>query len=213
MQNPIGDHEVCVSQTFWPRRKRPAIAATDSERREAYIRLLEAQEAHLLRFALRLARNRLEDAQDLTQETLVRGYQAFTAGRFQEGTNARAWLMRILMNVFLNENRRRKWNADADLDSLIQNGAISPEALRAAPADRPDTALLMRIFEEPLALALDALTEELRVCTLLVEVEEYTYAEAAAILEIPVGTVRSRLWRARRLLLAALNANRDFTKG
>ena len=178
-------------------------------RRRAYMELIAAQETYLLRAALRLCRGHREDAQDLTQETLIRGYEAFLEARFAEGSNARAWFMRILTNLYLNETRRRKWTADVDIEKLLTEQTASRETLQAAAADRPDAALLLRALDEPLETALNALTEELRLCAMLVDVEEFTYAEAAVILDIPVGTVRSRLWRARRLLHELL---RDYAQ-
>ncbi len=177
---------------------------TPAVRRDAYRRLIETEEAFLLRAASRLCRHSLEDAQDLVQDTLVRGYVAFLDKRFAEGTNVRAWLMRILMNLFLNAKRREKWRSNADLTSLIQNGLAGHPHLMASPQDRPDTALWMRTLDEPLEKALATLSEELRVCVFLVDIEEWTYAEAARMLTIPLGTVRSRLWKARRLLSAQL---------
>ncbi len=178
-------------------------------RRAAYQGVIAAQEAYLLRAATQMCRGRRDDAQDLTQETLIRGYEAFIEGRFAEGTNARAWLMRILTNLYLNETRRLKWRSEVDLEKLVreQSGAIA--ALQSPASDRPDAALLGGVLDEPLERALSALTEELRLSVLLVDVEEFTYAEAALILDIPVGTVRSRLWRARQLLQAAL---RDYAQ-
>ena len=178
-------------------------------RRRAYAELLAAQETYLFRAALRLCRGRRENAQDLTQETLIRGYEAFIEGRFAEGSNARAWFMRILTNLYLNETRRDKWNAEIDIEKLLTEQTASRENLQAAAADRPDAALLGRALDEPLEKALHALTEELRLCATLVDMEEFTYAEAAAILNIPVGTVRSRLWRARHLLHELL---RDYAQ-
>ena len=172
-----------------------------ADRRAAYTRLVLAQEATLLRAARRLCGRNEDHAQDLTQEALVRGYEAFLAGRFAEGTNARAWLLRILTNFYINEYRHaQKWNAGVDVDTLTSQGEASPENLRAAPADRPEDALLTPMLDEPLERALAALSEELRTCVLLVDVQELDYAEAASALKIPIGTVRSRLSRARKTL-------------
>ncbi len=212
MQHEIGKYTRSVLPTDLHRSKqpdprlapRPDDVTEIARRRGDYRRLIATQETFLLRAALRLCRSHLEDAQDLTQETLVRGYEAFLEGRFTEGSNARAWFMRILLNLFLNTQRRRKWDAKVDVDSLISEGISHCVALHAAPRDRPDTALWMAALDEPLEKALAALPEDLRVCTYLVDIEEFTYAEAAIMLALPVGTVRSRLWRARRILHAHL---------
>lgn len=169
-----------------------------ARRRVAYTELVAKVEASLLRTARRLCNGNEDQAQDLVQETLVRGYQAYIAGRFQEGTNARAWLFKILTNSFLSEYRRRRWDAGVDIDTLTAEGEVGPEALQAASADCPEIALLTGTLDEPLERALAALSEELRACVVLVDIEEMEYAEAATTLEIPIGTVRSRLSRARR---------------
>ena len=178
-------------------------------RRSAYAELIAAQEVYLLRAALRLCHGHRENAQDLTQETLTRGYEAFVAGRFAEGSNARAWFLRIQTNLYLNEKRRCKWASDMDLSEMARDGNAMPDALRAHPADRPDIALLGETLDEPLENALYSLTDDLRMCAILVDMEEFSYAEAAEILNIPVGTVRSRLWRARQLLHELL---RDYAQ-
>ena len=165
------------------------------------MRLIREHETTLLRAARRLCGRNEDYAQDLTQEALVRGYEAFLAGRFQEGTNARAWLLRILTNFYINEYRHaQRWNAGIDMKTLTAQNEVSPENLRANPADRPEDALLTQTLDEPLERALATLSEELRTCVLLVDVQELDYAETAEALKIPIGTVRSRLSRARKTL-------------
>lgn len=145
-------------------------------------------------------------AQDLVQETLVKGYEAYLAGRFHEGTNARAWLLRILTNLYINHYRReQKWSAGIDVDTLMARGDAGPEVLRAAASQRPEAALLEKTLDEPLERALASLPEELRLCVILVDIEEMEYVETAAFLNIPIGTVRSRLSRARILLHTLLH--------
>src|SRR5205823_1124685 len=94
-------------------------------RRGVYEALIREHEALLLGVARRMCAGDEDRAQDLVQDVLVRGYEAFVDGRFEEGTNARAWLMRILTNRFINEHKRRqKWEADIDIDTLeAQEGA------------------------------------------------------------------------------------------
>lgn len=176
------------------------------QRRTAYAGLIAQHEATLMRAAWRFCPGQQDYAQDLVQDTLVRGYEAFLDGRFQEGTNARAWLLTILTNCFLTDNRRRRRIADIDIDTLIQEGTHGLEALQAAKPDQPDAALLAATLDEPLARALTSLSDELRLCVILVDMEELSYAEAADVLHIPVGTVRSRLFRARQQLHALLYA-------
>lgn len=144
-------------------------------------------------------------AQDLVQDALVRGYQAFAGGQFAEGSNARAWLLRILTNGFLNDERDRKLRAGLSLDAVTSGGEGGPEATHAPAHERPDAALLAGTLDEPLEQALAALPEGQRACVLLVDVEGLGYAEAAEALDIPVGTVRSRLATARLKLHSLLS--------
>lgn len=172
-----------------------------SSRREAYARLIEQHQAALLRAAWRFCRGNGDLAQDLVQETLICGYEAYLNGRFSEGTNARAWLMKILTNVFLQHYRRqRRHTTNVDMDTLIAEGTSGTETLLASPEDRPDMALLSTTLAEPLERALASLSEEMRVCVTLIDIEEMSYAEVAEAMGIPVGTVRSRLFRARQQL-------------
>lgn len=150
--------------------------------------------------ALRLTR-RPEDASDVVQETYLRAYRSFDS--FTAGTNCKAWLLTILYSVFNNryrkaqrephgvsieelENRYHVW-----LASKQQTDALAGASSDAWPAREVEAALLQ-------------LPEVFRSAVLLVDVEELSYEEAAAALDCPLGTLRSRLFRARRLLFAAL---------
>jgi RNA polymerase sigma-70 factor (ECF subfamily) len=176
-----------------------------ARRRAAYAALIREYEGCLLRTACRFYNGNEHDAQDCVQEALVRGYQAYVEGRFQEGTNARAWLLRILTNVFLNDHRqRRRWNTAVDAQELAEADASCVAAGQTHPVERPETALLAATLDEPLERALAALSAELRLSVILVDIEGLEYAEAAAMLNIPIGTVRSRLSRARLQLHSLL---------
>ncbi|MDX1933212.1 MAG: sigma-70 family RNA polymerase sigma factor [Capsulimonadales bacterium] len=169
--------------------------------RERFAQIAKQCEAALMRAALRLCRGGNDCAQELVQEALVRGYEAFRAGKFREGFSPSAWLTRILTNNFINEYRRKqKWDAGVDVDTLTAGGEVGPESTRARASEVPESALLEGEFDEPLEKALNALPEGLRIVVLLVDVEERSYQEAAELLKIPVGTVRSRLSRARYAL-------------
>lgn len=178
---------------------------TPASRRAAFAALVRDHEVALLRTARRLCRGDDDRAQDLVQDALVRAYEAYADGRFREGLNVQAWFLRILTNLFVNDYHKRKRSAgDVDVDTLTSSGETAPEALRARPADVPGVSLLEGILDEPLERALDALSDGLRLCVLLVDVEGLDYAEAAQALTIPVGTVRSRLSRARFQLHVSL---------
>ena len=170
-------------------------------KRRDFAVLARRHETALIRAAQRLCRGQSDRAQDLTQDTLVRAYQAYLEGRFQAGSNAWPWLLRILTNLFINDlNRRRKWDADVDLDTLTFSGSGGPPQTHAAPADVPGIALLSQTLDEELEKALAMLSDSLRVCILLCDLEGLSYEETARVLEIPIGTVRSRLARARMKL-------------
>ena len=171
-------------------------ADIEAKRRE-FAALAHQQEAALLRASQRLCRGRRDLAQDLAQDTLVRAYQAYLDGRFQQGSNAWPWLLRILTNLFINDlNHKRRWDSDVDLDTLMQSGG-GPVQTHAAPADVPGTDLMARTLEEELEQALLMLSDSLRVCMILSDIEGLSYEETALALGIPIGTVRSRLARAR----------------
>lgn len=175
-----------------------------SDRRSAFAGLARTHEASLLSGARRLCRGNEDRAQDLVQDALVRAYEAYTGGKFREGLNARAWFLRILTNLYINDYHRRRVRAETDLDALTVGGETGPETARAAPADVPGESLLAATLDEALETALATLSEGLRLCVLLVDVEGLDYAEAAQALNVPLGTVRSRLSRARFHLHAQL---------
>jgi len=183
--------------------QRPGIeGGENAARRAAFAALARAQETNLIRASRRLCRGDDDRAQDLVQDTLLRAYEAFAAGRFQEGAATPwPWLLRILTNLFINDyNRRRKWDAGVGLDTLTASGESGPTETHAPAADIPGQALLAATLDEELEKALASLPEGMRVCVVLVDMEGLEYAEAAKILSIPIGTVRSRLARARMLL-------------
>ena len=172
---------------------------TMARRRAAYELIVLEHERALLRYALRITFNRSAVAEEYVQEALVRGYEAFLDGRFQEGSNARAWLFKILTNRFLSAQRQNRFLSNESLEDLCSTGQM-PTSLQTSPREDPGWLLLSQTFSEPIERALAALPDDLRVAVLLVDVEEMTYVEAANVCQIPVGTIRSRLFRARREL-------------
>lgn len=149
----------------------------------------------LYRSARRFTRDS-EVARDLVQDALVRAYRAFDT--FTPGTNGRAWLLTIVYSVFINSyHRQRRRPVTVSMDALESRFA---DRLQAAP----DAGFGAAVTDAEVLAALDDLPEEFRATVLLVDVEELTYEEAAAALGCAVGTVRSRLHRARRVLAVAL---------
>jgi RNA polymerase sigma-70 factor (ECF subfamily) len=156
---------------------------------------------HLYTLGLYLARNR-DDAEDLVQETMLRALRFFE--QFTPGTNCRAWLITILYNVFRNRYRRPVAERVADTEEEFED-QIEQASLRSiGPSDNPETLVLDHLLEGEVKAALDSLPDDFRTVLLMVDVQELRYEEAASVLEIPLGTVRSRVSRARTMLKKAL---------
>ncbi len=148
--------------------------------------------------ALRLTRNNA-DAEDLVQEAYLRAYRGY--GSFNEGTNLRAWLFRILTNAHINRYRSKKRRVqETDFDDVedfyLYRRLHDPGALGRSAEDE-----LMDLFgESEVVAAVEALPEAYRMAVLLADVEGFSYKEIAEILDIPIGTVMSRLHRGRKAL-------------
>jgi RNA polymerase sigma-70 factor, ECF subfamily len=150
--------------------------------------------------ALRMTRNPA-DAEDLVQETYLRAYRAFET--FKEGTNLKAWLYRILTNTYINQYRaakRRPEQVDLDdVEDLYLYRRLG--GLEAAMAGRgPEAEVIDRMPDATVKEALESLPEQFRMAVLLADVEGFAYKEIAEILDIPIGTVMSRLHRGRKQL-------------
>ena len=154
--------------------------------------------------ARRMTRNDAA-AEDLVQETYLRAYKGFD--RFTEGTNLRAWLFRILTNLFINEYRRRKRRPEevdlGDTDSLYMYRGLG-DADSARLSRSAEDELLDGLTSAEVRDAIESLPESYRVAVLLADVEGFAYKEIAEILDIPIGTVMSRLHRGRKRLRQTL---------
>lgn len=169
--------------------------------------------------AMKMARNP-QDAQDLVQDTFMKAFAAF--GRFEAGTNLKAWLYRIMTNTYINGYRKKQrepyLSAVEDLEDWQLGGAESPTAAssRSAEAEALD-----RTPAKVVTDALNALSEDFRLVVYLADVEGFSYQEIADIVERPIGTVMSRLHRGRAKLRLALSdyaheqgfGNTDTTPG
>lgn len=154
--------------------------------------------------AMRMTRN-ASDAEDLVQEVFLRAYRGFD--RFEEGTNIRAWLYRILTNTFINSYRakqRRPVESDlADVEDLYLYRRLG--GLEASSRGRSaEDELMDLVTDSEVKDALEALPEQFRMAVLLADVEGFSYKEIAEILDIPIGTVMSRLHRGRKAMEKAL---------
>jgi RNA polymerase sigma-70 factor (ECF subfamily) len=153
--------------------------------------------------ALRLTRNRA-DAEDLVQDTLVKALRF--SNRFERGTNLRAWLSTILHNTWRNRIR------DAGRETVEVNSTRLEEAEAtqdgSSAGESPEQLLLRNTLDADLRAALDGLPDVFRQAVWLRDVEEFSYAEIARTLDVPIGTVMSRISRGRRMLLDQLRTRK-----
>lgn len=170
---------------------------TPDERRAGYEKEALVHLDALYRVALRLTGN-ASDAEDLVQDTMLRAYRSWE--RYTPGTNAKGWLLTILRNLFINEYRRKSRHPEpVDLDT------IEPFVLfQEVQEGDPQGAFFDRIVDDEVLRAVDELPEAFREAVTLSDVEGMSYEEVAKVLGVPVGTVKSRLYRGRRLLQAKL---------
>jgi RNA polymerase sigma-70 factor (ECF subfamily) len=145
--------------------------------------------------ALRLTRNE-RDAEDLVQDAVLRAFRFFH--RFERGTNAKAWLFKILTNTFVNKYRKKQRERSVLDEVQADDGA----ALHGDhPGNRdPETVVINRLMSDHVKQALEELPEEFRLAVVLADLEDFSYREIADIMECPIGTVMSRLYRGRRAL-------------
>lgn len=152
---------------------------------------------NLFAAALRMTRNR-SDAEDLLQETYLRAFRGF--GGFEEGSNLRAWLYRIMTNAYINLYRKRQREpitvSDEDVPDWYLYEKIGPDG--AEPS--AEAVVLDSLPDEDVQRALEELPEAFRMAVLLADVQGFAYKEIAEILDIPIGTVMSRLHRGRKAL-------------
>jgi len=154
--------------------------------------------------AVRLTRNRTE-AEDLVQDAALLAYRAFDS--FQRGTNFKAWFFRILTNAFYSRHRKEKHEkanlSTDDVPALYLYNKTVEAGLHGRESD-PASAIMDKLDTEQVSAALEALPEEYRVVATLYFIEDFSYQQIAEVLECPVGTVRSRLHRGRRMLQKVL---------
>jgi RNA polymerase sigma-70 factor (ECF subfamily) len=153
------------------------------------------------RVARRLVRSR-EEAEDLVQETYARAFRSWQS--FTPGTNLRAWLLRILTNLNIDRGRRQQRSPDMapleEGDYYLANKLAESAGEQVLDQDR----VVERLSQDSVVNALSGLPHDFRDVVVLVDIGEFSYADAAQILDVPIGTVMSRLHRGRRLLKQSL---------
>ena len=158
----------------------------------------------LYRSAFSMTKN-AGDAEDLVQETFVRAFQFFE--QFQGGTNARAWLFRIMTNLYINSYRKKAREPDRvsydEMEDFYLYNRLS-DAQSSNSAASPEEAIIQKVQAEAIQTAIERLPDEYRETVILADVNEFSYQEISEMLSIPIGTVRSRLSRGRRLVQKAI---------
>lgn len=184
--------------------------AKKREFEELFVPLLD----NLYSIALRMTRNE-RDAEDLVQETYLKAYRFFH--RFERGTNARAWILTILTNTFRTRYRKKKQEPNMVDFEAVENFCLADEMVKEiAAADKSEaqgadivTSILKDYVSDDIIEALETVPEQFRIAVLLSDVEGFSYQEISEILSISVGTVKSRIFRGRKILQKQLW---DFAK-
>jgi RNA polymerase sigma-70 factor (ECF subfamily) len=147
--------------------------------------------------ALRLTKNE-RDAEDLVQDTFLRAYRFFD--KFERGTNIKAWLFKILTNTFINRYRRKvkERSVVEDERDTVHERFMSRDVSESAT--NPEQYFFDRLLSDDVLAAIDSLPLDFRMVVILADLQEFSYKEIAEILDCPVGTVMSRLYRGRKLL-------------
>jgi RNA polymerase sigma-70 factor (ECF subfamily) len=180
------------------------------EIRAEFERVAFPQLSYLYTSAFYLTKDRA-DAEDLVQEIYLRAFRFFD--KFQPGTNFRAWLLSILQNLFINRYRQKRREATtAQLKTIDEVYESMVEQDENMGGDDPEHHFVSQMMDDEVEMALRGLPEDFRTAIVLVDIEELTYEESANIMECPMGTVRSRVSRGRRMLQVALKEY-DHGKG
>ena len=165
--------------------------------------------------ALRMTRNPA-DAEDLVQETMMRAYRSFE--RFEEGTNLKAWLFRIMTNAYINTYRKKQREPQKVSADELEEFDLYRELKEHDPQwdATPENIVLSNLVDTDIIDAIDDLPEQFRLAVVLSDVEGFSYAEMAEIMDVPLGTVMSRLHRGRKALqkrLWDIARDRGIVKG
>jgi RNA polymerase sigma factor (sigma-70 family) len=147
-------------------------------------------------FAYHLTYNQ-EDADDLVQETYLKAYRFID--KYEKGTNAKAWLFKILKNAYINEYRKKvKQPTKVDFEEIVAYHDTDDDRISGYSDLREE--IFLHMMGDEVTSAINSLPIDFRTVILLCDIEGFTYEEIASIIDVPIGTVRSRLFRARNLL-------------
>jgi RNA polymerase sigma-70 factor (ECF subfamily) len=175
-----------------------------SESKSAVLQKRKAFEAEalphmdaLMRTALRMTKNQ-NDAEDLVQETMVKAYRFWD--KFEPGSNCRAWLFKIMTNIFINNYRSRsRTPVSVNVDDIDDN-FLYGQLAALGPEENPEQALFAKIFDDDVKKAIEELPDDFKLVVVLSFLEGFSYQEIADIADLQLGTVKSRLHRGRKLL-------------
>lgn len=170
-------------------------------RRKEFERLVKEHHRDVFNAALRMTGN-YADAEDLTQETIVKAYAGFD--QFSLGTNFRAWLLRILTNTHINRYRRSCRSPQTVGWEDVTEGGKRPIPQERATDPLPEEEVVADVPDEVVGPALLELPQEFREAVILSDMHDLSYKDIAQVLDVPLGTVRSRIFRGRRMLRESL---------
>jgi len=178
---------------------------TDAEIKEAFAREAVPHLDALYATAVRLTRNE-GDAEDLIQETMFKAYRYFD--KYEQGTNCKAWLFKIMTNTFINRYRkaqkRKEFTIDEDFRPLAER-AVLPEKNPLHQHFGDQETMFYRLFSDEVKSALEEIPVDFRMVVLLADLQDFAYKDIAEIMDCPIGTVMSRLYRGRRMLQQKLH--------
>jgi len=143
-----------------------------------------------------------EEAQDLVQETFLKAYRFWD--RYQQGTNCKAWLFRIMTNTFINRNRRKQRLLTPIEDAIAEASSATHDRSKSDFYQTPESSYMARLFPEHVQKAVEELPDNFRIPVVLADLHDFSYKEIADIMDCPVGTVMSRLFRGRKKLQETL---------
>ena len=195
------DTRLCLPKTAWPPTFTNEIMTepkpTQTEKRQSFEREAVPHMDALYRTALRMTKDD-NDAEDLVQETMVKAYRFWD--KFETGSNCRAWLFKIMTNIFINDYRSKsRTPVSVDVEDIDENYLYGQLATQS-DVDNPEKQLFAKVFDEDVKKAIEELPEDFRLVVVLSFIEGFAYQEIADILDLQLGTVKSRLHRGRKLL-------------